>query len=109
MEGLENDIPAPEARPRTLTVIIMVSVFAVIFSYLVAFAVTGALVSADVIKRWPPASDPRPRWFLVTFLVVTSTFALIGGMARLSSRRQLRKIDAMMEDAEMPADESATP
>ncbi len=108
MEALENDIPAPVARPRTLTVIIMVSVFAVIFSYLVAFAVTGALVSAEVIKRWPSGSDPRPKWFLITFLVLTSTFALFGGLARLSSRRQLRKIDAM-EDAELPIDHSATP
>lgn len=99
MEGFETDIPTPLRRPRTLTVLVLLSVLAIIVSYLFAFALTGALASADVIKQWPRGQDPRAKWFLVTFVVVMGCFTLFGALARLSSRRQLRHIDAM-EDAE---------
>src|SRR3954452_15646441 len=39
---------------------------ALTFSYLLPYAVTNALVSADVLSRWPPGTDPRPRRMLIT-------------------------------------------
>jgi hypothetical protein len=97
MEGFETDIPAPARRPRTITVLVLLAVMAVILSYLFAFALTGALASADVIKAWPRGTDPRPKWFLYTFVALMSCILLFGGIAQLVSRRQLRSIDAMSE------------
>lgn len=107
MEGFETDIPPAAPRPRTITVLVMLAAVAIFFSYLVAFALTSALVSAELVKPWTKADDPRPRWFLTAFIVQMSVIIVIGGVARFASWRQLRSIDAM-ENAEMPEDTSAT-
>lgn len=93
----DNFVPAPEARPRTLTVLMLLSVAALVFSYLGAYALTGALAAADVISQWPPDADPRPRNMLFGFVALLVLFTMTAGGFRLLSSRQLRRIDAMAE------------
>lgn len=89
---------APPRAGKTLPVLLMLVLAAATFSYLSAYAVSDALVSADVLKRWPAGTDPRPRWMAVTFAAVMSCFLVAGTAARALSRRQLRRIDAMSEE-----------
>ena len=82
----------------TMSVLILLAVFAVIVSYLVAYAGANALATADVIPQWSRGTDPRPRWFGNTFAVLMAGFLLIGGIARFLSWRQLRNIDRMQDE-----------
>ena len=95
-----NDVEiefAEEARPRTVTVLVLLSVTALVLSYLGAYALAGALHNAELLT-WNPGDDPRPRWFITGFLGLSSGFALIGGAFRLLSWRQLRRIDSMADE-----------
>jgi hypothetical protein len=94
----DNFVPAPEARPRTLTVVILLVLAALVFSYLGAYALTGALASADVISQWSPDDDPRPRNMLMGFVALMVLFSIMAGGFRLLSSRQLRRIDAMADE-----------
>ena len=70
---------------------------ALIANYLWAYAITNALVAADVIPHWQPGRDPRPMRLCVGFVVMMSAFTGIAGMAQFMSRRQLKRIDEMEE------------
>ena len=93
------DVPEVEMfeppRPKTATVVSLLVGAALILSYLAAYAVTNALVAADVISPWPRDRDPRPRWMGVGFFALITAFAVVGAAARMLSRRQLHKIDEM--------------
>jgi len=54
--------PPPQATPRALTVLAMLALAALTFSYLGAYAVTNALVAENVISPFAQGRDPRPRW-----------------------------------------------
>ena len=96
----ETDETIPAGKPRTATVLGLLALTSLTFSYLGAYAVSGALVSAEVIRAWPPGADPRPKWLAIGFCSLLASFVLLGGVARCLSRRQLRSIDAMdQEDA----------
>src|SRR5438552_2230069 len=62
--------PVSESPPRTTTVVCMLVAAALILSYLWAYAVTNALIAAEVISRWPPGSDPRPLRMCVGFITL---------------------------------------
>lgn len=95
MDQIEfTSVPGP-ARPRTATVIILLTITAAIFSYLGSYAMANALVAAEVLKPWPANHDPRPRWFLIGFTVLICLFGLIGLAVRHFSVRQLQEIDQM--------------
>jgi hypothetical protein len=94
MEDLEFQ-SAPVERPRTITVIGVLVVTAATLSYLGAYAMANALVSADLIKAWPKDHDPRFKWFLVGFVMLITLFGGIGAMFRFFSKRHLKKIDEM--------------
>ena len=100
--------PAPEgASPvkRIVATLALVVVTALAFSYLFAYAITNALVSANVLSRWPEGTDPRPRRMLIAFASMLTVF-LIGSMvARVFNRRGLREIDAMMDETSEEAEE----
>jgi hypothetical protein len=108
MQGIDLDttpslVPAFQtARPKTLTVVALLAGVALIFSYLIAYAMVNALVAAEVIKRWPAGSDPRFRWFIVTFGILMTVFLGIGALARHSTRRQMRRMEALEREAESP-------
>lgn len=88
------------ARPRTRTVLALLAMTALIFSYLGSYALADALVHAEIVPRWPPDHDPRPKWMIASFAILMSVFVAVGGVARWLSRRQLREIDAMDEFSE---------
>ena len=70
---------------------------ALIASYLWAYALTNALVAADLISRWQPGSDPRPMRMCIGFVVMMVLFTIIAFIAQWMSRRQLKRIDEMEE------------
>jgi hypothetical protein len=91
-----------EAHPRranTTTVLVMLCAAAVTFSYLWAYALTDALVKAGLLSPWQPGADPRPGRMLSSFVLLTALFITGATVARLVSRRQLNRIDHMIDDA----------
>lgn len=93
-----------ERRPRTLTVLAVLMAVALVFSWLFAYALADALVSAELLSPWTTSSDPRPRWLLGCFTGLMLLFGSVAATARALSRRQLRRIDAMDEDDEENAE-----
>lgn len=91
--------PAPEVRPRTITVLVVLVAAAAGFSYLGAYAVANALKSADVIN-WSPDADPRPRWMIIGFTSLLSLFLGLSVIMRRVSKRQLKRIDELSEQTE---------
>jgi hypothetical protein len=90
-----TSVEAP--RSSTISALVLLAVFAVILSYLIAYAGANALASAEVIPQWSRGTDPRPRWFGNTFAILMGGFIFIGGVARFLSWRQLRTIDQMQD------------
>jgi hypothetical protein len=106
MFGQQEIDPATPPRTRTINVLILLAVAAMVFSYLGAYAITNALVSAGMLPRFAAEHDPRPLWMLMGFgalLVVFATFALL---LRILSRRQLRSLDALADAEETRTFES---
>jgi flagellar biosynthesis protein FliP len=98
--------PAEGSRlKRIATIIVLLVVTALMFSYLVCYAVTNALVSADVLSRWPAGTDPRPRRLLITFAALLTLFLITSMVARVYNRRRLREIDAMVDETVEEAEE----
>ncbi len=81
--------------PRTTTVLVFLAAFAVMASWLAVYALTNALISANIMSPWPDGIDPRPRWMLNAFGGFFGAFAMIALVFRWTSRRQLRRIDDM--------------
>lgn len=92
------DTTTPTQSPRTVNVLVLLTVVAAVFSYLGAYAGANALLKAELIERWPAGHDPRPRWMLIGFCGMLTAFLLVGGLLRWSSNRQLRCLDAMEEN-----------
>ena len=72
-------------RPRTLAVLALMTITALLFSYLGAYAVTDALAAADVLPRRPAGPDPRPWWLLWGFGAIMTAFAAAAAVARAVS------------------------
>src|SRR5688572_18767492 len=88
-----------EAKPHTATVLVLLALTSLVFSYLGSYAVAGAMVQAEMLRPWAADADPRPRWLLTAFCVLMLCFMFIGAAARQLSRRQLKDIDQMGEEA----------
>jgi hypothetical protein len=89
----EEAVESPESpRPRALTLAALLGGVSLVFSYLGAFAVTNALVAADLLEKWTPGSDPRPRWMLRGFVGSMIAFAAIAALLKWSGR-QVHRID----------------
>jgi hypothetical protein len=93
----EDDLPAPP-KPKTATVVAMLTLAALTFSYLGAYAIAGALVDSDVLPHWLPGHDPRARWMAFLFGALLGASLLVSAAARSMSKRQLQRIDAMAEE-----------
>ena len=94
----EDEIPSPLRLTRTLIVLGLLAIAAVVFSYLGAFAVTTALVNADLLDKWPPGIDPRPRWMLMSLGYISITFCSIATFLKWTSWLQMRRLDATGEE-----------
>jgi hypothetical protein len=88
----------PPSEPSTTMVVGLLLLAALTLSYLGAYAVAGALMDSDVLPHWSLGNDPRPRWMACLFGVLLAASLLVSAVARLLSRRQLRRIDAMAEE-----------
>ena len=93
----DDELPSP-SKPRTTTVLALLTLAALTFSYLGAYAVAGALVDSDVLPHWLPGHDPRPQWMACLFIALLGVSLLVSVVARFLSRRQLSRIDAMAEE-----------
>lgn len=91
-----------ERRPNSLMVLALLMAVALVFSWLLAYALAEALVSAELLSPWTAGADPRPRWLLGCFVGLMTLFGTVALLARHLSRRQLRRIDAMSDDEEDP-------
>lgn len=94
----------PSPKPRTVTVIGLLGLIALLFSWIAAYAVTNALVAAELLSAWAPDADPRPRRMLLIFSGLMVSFLLVAGWVRHLSHRHLESIDAMVDP-----DEAAPP
>ena len=105
--AVNPDVEAPDGdgaaaagpKPNTVAVLGLLALTSLTFSYLGAYAVSGALVQAEVLHRWGPDADPRPKWLAVGFCVLLLAFMCVGAVARHLSRRELRQIDEMGDEA----------
>jgi hypothetical protein len=93
-----GNVDEAAAKPSTMTVIGLLALTSLTFSYLGAYAVSGALVRSEVLKHWPADHDPRPRWLALGFFVLLTCFLAVGGLVRFLSKRQLRQIDEMSDE-----------
>ena len=93
-----------EARPRTTSVLALLAGAALIFSYLISYALTNALVAAELMHKWTPGHDPRPRRMMIGFACTMLVFTAVGGIARIISKRQLARIDEMEEEEQTCAE-----
>jgi hypothetical protein len=84
-----------ERRPKAGMVIGLLAGAALIISYLFAYCVINALAASDVIARWKPDSDPRPKYFAVAFVVLATAFTGVSFVARAASKRQMKKFEDM--------------
>jgi predicted PurR-regulated permease PerM len=85
-------------KPRVLVILLMLVSAAAAFSYLSAYALTDALIAAEVIHRWPVGRDPRPRWMAIAFVTLLSAALLVAVAFRVMSHRQMREIDRMQDE-----------
>jgi hypothetical protein len=93
----DQDINQPEQPPRTLTVLGLLALTALTFSYLGAFAVTNALVAANVMQPWSHGHDPRFRWLVTGFCVLMLVFMTAGEFLRRWGKSDFKAIDEMAE------------
>lgn len=94
---MEPDPITPARPPRTMSVLGILALTALTFSYLGAYAVTDALVITNVIQPWPRDHDPRPKWLLTGFCVAMLLLMLTGELFRRLSRKQFAAIDEMAD------------
>lgn len=102
----ETDTISPPQPPRTLTVLGMLALTALTFSYLAAYALTNAFVAAQVIQPWPRDHDPRPRRLVIGFCVLMLIFMVLGEVFRRISKNEAKAIDEMADAADTAYDEN---
>jgi hypothetical protein len=101
LEAEVDTIDAPQLpKPKTITVLGVLTGASLVLSYLGSYAFTNAMLSAEMIKPWAEGNDPRPRWLLISFCSLMLVFMGIGGICRFLSRRQLQSIDATADATE---------
>jgi hypothetical protein len=93
------DLPNPP-RARTLNALLLLVVVAIVLSYLFGYAMTNALIAAEIVPPWTPGHDPRPMRMLIIFGTLLGVFGLAGAIFRVLSRRQLRSLDALADAPE---------
>ena len=89
--------------PRMIKVVAVILSAALVFSYLVAYAVMNALANTGVIPPLPRDVDPRPRWMVIVFTGLVAAMGTSAILLRWVSGRQLSRIDRMA-DAEDSTD-----
>jgi len=96
----DQDIIQPEQPPRTMTVLGLLALTSITFSYLGAYAVSGALVAAQVISPWPRDHDPRFRWLMTGFCILMLIFMSADEFLRRWGKSDFKAIDEMADAAD---------
>lgn len=99
MASMEQDTIQPPAPPSTYTVLGLLALTSLTFSYLASYAITGALVSQQVISPWH-GHDPRPRWLITGFCLLMLVFMSAGELLRRWSKSDFKAIDEMADAAD---------
>jgi hypothetical protein len=84
-------------RPKLVSVLGLLVLAATTFSYLGAYAVTSALVNAQMIPPISREHDPRLRWALSSFVIIMTVCGIFALVLRLLSRKQFQRIDRMLD------------
>jgi hypothetical protein len=85
-------------KPKTATVLALLFTAAVTLSYLGAYAISTALVQADIIRGWSYEDDPRPRWMITGVITLCAVFSFLAVVSRVLSQRQLQRLDALADE-----------
>lgn len=85
-EAMDDALPDPP-KTRTSVVLALLLLAAGLFSYLGAYAVSGALVGAGVLEPWPPDADPRPGWMLTGFCIMLGLLAVPAVLGFIAGER----------------------
>lgn len=99
MESLDYDMIHEDRRPRTASVLLLLSLAALVFSYLWAYCLSDALVAADILAPISRENDPRPRWLVTSWLSLTALFIVFGWICRFATSRQMKALEQMEMDA----------
>lgn len=98
MDWVKDEFDAVQpTKPKTVTVLGLIALTSLVFSYLGAYAVHNVLVANQVVSPLEPGHDPRPRWMLTSFCVLLVGFMALGEIGRRLSRKDLKAIEAMVE------------
>jgi hypothetical protein len=92
-----------EPKPQKHNIAIAMVVAATTFSYLGCFASVSMLQRYELMAPFPPGTDPRPRWFLVSFGSLAALFLGIAGLFRLLSKRHTQAETEGLLDDDLPA------
>jgi hypothetical protein len=98
MKSVDEESRVGLPPPRTWQVLAMLAGAALLVSWLAAYGLSGALVKAELLPPFTAGRDPRGLWMTELFLGLLAAFILLGGLFRWISRRQLARIDRMMEE-----------
>lgn len=91
--------PVEERRPKTLFVLMLLSMAALVFSYLYAYCLTDALVAAEVLGPINSIdNDPRPRKLMTGWFVLMIVFSVGGWTMNRLSASDMRSLEAMEQD-----------
>ncbi len=85
-------------KPKTATVLALLFTAAVTLSYLGAYAISTALVQADIIRGWSYEDDPRPRWMITGVITYVRRLLVPRRGLACSASAQLQRLDALADE-----------
>ena len=86
-----------QESPRTLNVLALLVCSAGVFSYLGAYALTNALVAANIMEKWPADHDPRSRWMFLIFAALMGAFLVLAIFFKVTNWRAMRHSDKLAD------------
>lgn len=93
------DEDQPSDRPPNLMFVVTLLVLAAFtLAYLGSYAISSAMVKAELIKAWSPSNDPRPVWLMSGFFLLLGLFTTGLLVARHLSQRSMRQLEQAEQD-----------
>lgn len=88
----DDEVPE-DAKPNPMFVLALLILAAFTLSYLGSYAISGALVKAELLSPWTVGRDPRPIWLATGFFVLLGVFTSGLLVARHVSRQSIRELE----------------
>jgi hypothetical protein len=98
LEQSQSEEPVQQPRPRTISVLGLITATALALSWLGSYALSNVLLSAGLMQPWAPEKDPRPLRLLIGFVCLMVVLIGMAGCFKFFSARQLKRIDRIAED-----------